>query len=195
MAGKRHQSLWARARRIKLVDVMRFLLLALCVWAGAKEKGKLNCSARELARQDCHLISDAYDFRLLAKTIAWTDGTWHTVDPMPLAGEALEWERIGFRRIGGRPILQIWLWDKGVGESKVQSLHWYVAEAQPRKVAVLAESVVRKRHSEDMDGEGKKAKYLYDGWEPHAVRSGPDGALEWRSGGQKKTLPKPAEEK
>ncbi len=189
---------------------MRYLLILLISYAAfaksggeAKIKEKLNCTDKELARQDCHLVAGAYDIRLLPKTVAWSDGTWHTVDPMPLAGEAVEWERAGFRILAGRPILQIWLWEKGFSETQVQSLRWFVTDAEKRKLTILQEGIVRRRRPEEMPAPselaaGKKAnltkvakrKYLYDGWEPHYVKGLPGGSLEWQLSGEKKIIPK-----
>lgn len=191
-----------------------FACLFSTAWAFAKEsplakkadpRDKLDCTAKELAIQDCHLKASNYDIRILPKTVAWHDGTWHTVDPMPLGGEAIEWERIGFRFLGKRPILQLWLWDKGAGETQVQSLHWYTTDAEKRKLTLLSEGVVRKRRREAVaevapDPNAVKKfekatnppppKYIYDGWEPHYVRALPNGDLEWQLAGQKKIIPK-----
>jgi hypothetical protein len=187
---------------------MRYLLILLIshaafakTEAAVKPKEKLNCTDQELVRQDCHLVAGLYDIRLLPKTVAWSDGTWHTVDPMPLAGEAVEWERAGFRMLAGRPILQVWLWEKGFSETQVQSLHWFVADAEKRRLTILQAGIVRKRRPEEMPvapASDKKAsvakdvkkKYLYDGWEPHYVKGLPNGSLEWQLAGQKKIIPK-----
>ncbi len=188
---------------------MRLLMTLLIATALAKGgaapiKEKLNCSDKELERQDCHMVSGAYDIRLLPKTVAWSDGTWHTVDLMPLNGEAVEWERAGFRMMAGRPILQLWLWEKGFGETQVQSLHWYVADAEKRTFTILSEGVVRKRRPEQVElvvqkpvkkGSGAvprvaKPKFIYDGWEPHYVKALANGSLEWQLAGQKKIIPK-----
>src|SRR5665213_1187956 len=94
--------------------LVTFLFLPSPLFA-AQVKDKLTCTGKELARQDCHLVSGDYNIRLLPKTIAWSDGTWHTVDEMPLKGEARAWEKVQFQFLGGWPILQLWLWDKGTG--------------------------------------------------------------------------------
>lgn len=169
---------------------------------------KLKCTAKELARLDCRLTSGTYNIRILPKTIAWSDGTWHTVDPMPLNGEAVAWEKIEFAFLNGWPILQLWLWEKGFSETEVQSLHWYVADAEKRKFTILSEGVVRKRRLEPVDppapppegapAKGKtpvvvktpKPKYLYDAWEPHALKVGKKGSLEWTLNSQKKIISK-----
>lgn len=158
-------------------------------------KDKLTCTGKELARQDCRLTSANYTVRLLPKTIVWNDGTWHTVDEMPLKGEAVAWEKIQFQFMAGWPILQLWLWDKGAGESEVESLHWYVADAEKRKFTLLAEGIVRKRRlepSEEPPTKPTKAnpKYLYDTWEPHSLKTAKGGSLEWRLNAQKKTISK-----
>ena len=183
------------------------LLLSPTTWAGPVAN-KSNCSARELRGLDCRLISGQYNLRLLEKTIAWSDGTWHTVDPLPLVGEGLEWEKVRFEIMGQRPILQLWLWDKGVGEAGVQSLHWYVCDVEKRKLTVLAEGIVRKRHlkvpppaPEPAPGApppkaGKTAatavlapkgppprQFMYDTMEPHALSLLKNGKLQWTLGG------------
>ena len=143
---------------------------------------KLVCTPRELAVQDCHLRSRPYDLRLLKTTLAWHDGTWHTVDPLPLAGEGVEWQKAEFAILAGRPILQLWIWDKGVGESRVQSLHWFTADAEKRTLTLLAEGIVRKRTPR-----GEKEKPLYDREDPHGLRL--EGkTLRWRLGNKTKDL-------
>lgn len=149
--------------------------------AHAAPASKLACSPRELKTQDCHLNSGHYDLRLLKTTLAWNDGTWHTVDPLPLAGEGIEWEKVQFAILNDRPILQLWFWDKGVGETHVQSLHWFTADAEKRALTLLAEGVVRKRTPRA----GKSA--LYDRAEPHGIRA-IKGAIEWRIGDKSKRL-------
>src|SRR6516162_6178762 len=108
---------------------MTFWILAVATnMALAATVMKPDCLKRELTRQDCHMHVGRYDVRLLSKTIAWNDGTWHTVDQMPLNGEAVAWDRASLQIDEGWPVLQLWLWDKGVGESDVQSLHWYTGD-------------------------------------------------------------------
>src|SRR5205085_1479004 len=80
------------------------------------------CTAKELERLDCHLHKGRYDVRVLPQTIAWNDGTWHTVDQMPLNGEAVAWEKMNLDILSGWPVLQLWIWDKGTHETEVQSL-------------------------------------------------------------------------
>ena len=157
-------------------------ILFLTMLAPAALKPKLSCTPRELTQQDCHLTSGHYDLRLLKTTLAWNDGTWHTVDPLPLAGEGVVWEKVEFAHLGGRPILQLWIWDKGVGESKVQSLHWFTADAEKRTLTVLAEGVVRKRTPR----EGKPP--LYDQTVAHGIRV-IQGGLEWHLGDKLKRVP------
>ncbi|MBX3021041.1 MAG: hypothetical protein KF799_05135 [Bdellovibrionales bacterium] len=166
-------------------------------------KAKTTCNAKELKGFDCRLMQGEYNLRLLDSTIAWKNSSHHTVDPMPLVGEGVEWEKIRFEIMGHRPVLQMWLWDKPVGQ--VQSLRWYVADTQNRKMAVLAQGVVRKRSlKEDLPaGEGEaapvaggkpkppaKPKYIYDAFEPHSVRLLKDDRLEWTLGRDKKILEK-----
>lgn len=186
------------------------LAVVLPVWAGGggARAAKVACNSKELKGRDCRLSSGSYSLRLLDKTIAWNDGTWHTVDPMPLSGEGVEWEKASFSLMGGKPIVQLWIWDKGVGETQVQSLHWFVADAEKRKFTVLAQGVVRKRQlkqplvteEEGAGGAGapvaKKGtfpkkppgpKYLYDAMEPHSLKVVKSG-LEWTLGRDKKLI-------
>jgi hypothetical protein len=159
-----------------------------------RNAAKTHCLARELKQKDCWLKLGKYDLRLLDQTIAWNDGTWHTVDPMPFSGDGVAWEKISFARLGRHPVLQLYLWDKGVGEERVQSLHWIVAETENRQMKVLAEGIVRKRHQEAVppaeDGKPppKPGRILYDPWVPHSLRAVRAGELEWRVGAKKKIL-------
>lgn len=141
---------------------------------------KSACTAKELARQDCRLTFDTYNLRLLKKTVAWSDGTWHSVDDLPLTGEGVVWEKAQFEFINGWPILQLWIWDAGQGESQVQSLHWYVADAEKQKFTLLAEGVVRKRRLSE------EKKLIFDAMEPHALKPLKTGALEWTLRKEKK---------
>lgn len=147
---------------------------------------KTSCTAKEIARKDCRLFAGGYDLRLLSETIAWNDGTWRTVDPMPLKGEKVKWEKAGFQFFGDWPILQLWIWDEGTGEAPVQSLHWFVADAEKRKLTVLATGVVRKRRQKPIpvvEGEeppkSVKPEYLVDAMEPHQLKALKNGNLEW----------------
>ena len=162
-----------------------FICLVLCFCnqsLALAPRSKLACAARELKSQDCHLYAGSYDLRLLKTTLAWNDGTWHTVDPLPLAGDGVEWDKVEFGLMAGRPILQLWIWDKGVGESKVQSLHWFTADAEKRKLTLLAEGVVRKRTPR-----GEKETPLYDRADPHGVRL-KGKRLEWWLGSKAKEI-------
>ena len=131
---------------------------------------------------------------LLDKTIAWTDGTWRSVDPMPLSGEGIEWEKIIFTRLNAQIFLQMWIWDKGVGEMQVQSLRWFVSHLQSRKFHTLAEGVVRKRHLEQplVAASGTaplpKPKYLNDTQEKHEFRPLKGNQFAWVLGTQSKTI-------
>lgn len=170
---------------------------------GAKPYAKSVCTARELRGQDCRVYSGTYHIRLLAETIARDDGTWHTVDPMPLKGEGVEWEKVTFTIEQGQPILQLWLWDKGVGEAQVQALRWHVADARQGALKILAEGVVRRRRlkvpeeipvdpnvpvANNRPVEKKKPVFLYDGWEKHSLKALKNGTFDWELGSQKKIL-------
>lgn len=151
------------------------------------------CQSKELKQLDCRLTVDTYNLRLLKDTVAWDDGTWHTVDDMPLKGEGVTWERAEFNFINGWPILQLWIWDSGVGENKVQSLHWFVADAEKRHFTIIAQGVVRKRRPHKLpavDGEPVRFsdKYTYDKMEPHALKPLKSGGLEWTLKNDKKLI-------
>ena len=120
------------------------VLISTLAWSAP---AKLKCTRRELKAKDCHLQQPPYNVDLLEATVAWPDGTWRTVEGMPLKGEGVEWERVSFELHKGWPILQMRIWDKGVGEANVQSLHWFVLDLSDRRLKTLAEGVVRKRRA------------------------------------------------
>lgn len=169
----------------------------------SKVSAKSSCTLRELRGQDCRVHSGTYKIRLLAETIARDDGTWHTVDPMPLKGEGIAWEKVMFTMEHERPILQLWLWDKGVGEAQVQALRWFVADARHGSLKMLAEGVVRRRRlnvpeeipvdpnvpvAKDKVVEKNKPVYLYDDLEKHSLKTLKNGTIEWELGSIKKIL-------
>jgi hypothetical protein len=163
--------------------------------AASGMKSKAACNSKEIKRQDCRLTVDTYNLRLLKDTVAWNDGTWRTVDDMPLKGEGVEWEKARFEFLNGWPIVQLWIWDAGTGENQVQSLHWFVADAEKRKFTVVATGVVRKRRPHKVavpEGEtatkGPPAKFTYDAMEPHALKPLKDGSLEWTLNRDKKII-------
>lgn len=158
------------------------LFIAQVLAAPPPAKPKTECTAKDLARHDCRLYVDTYNLRLLKDTVAWNDGTWRTVDDMPLKGEGVQWEKANFRFINGWPILQLWIWDAGVGEAKVQSLHWYVADAEKRHFTILASGVVRKRRI------NPEKKLIFDPMEPHELKPMKNGGLEWTLRNEKKLI-------
>lgn len=102
-----------------------------------------------------------------------------------------------FQFFGTHPILQLWFWGDGLGETKVQSLRWYVADAEKRKLTMLNEGVVRKRRLEPPKTEAAvksseknppKPKFLYDPWEKHGLKSVAKDGIELQLGDQKKLL-------
>lgn len=168
----------------RLERMQWFLLLALAFQLNAKSADKKTCSARELRRFDCRLVIGARALRLLPETVAREDGVWHTVDQMPLKGD---WEKFRFEIMDGRPILQMWIWDSGSGESQVQSLHWYVTEVGQAKMEILADGVVRRRR---VRAKEPKTDFIYDGWEKHELKARKGGGLDWRLGTQSKLISK-----
>lgn len=187
------------------MPVLIFLsLFATLSLFAAETKPKGTCHAKELKRQDCRLSAKSYELRLLGKTVAWTDGTWHSVDPMPLFGEGVVWEKVNFAFLNHQPILQVWLWDKGVGEAQVQSLHWYVMAAEKRRFQILSDGVVRRRHQKEKvdvpvdavpptktaesSAPVKKPQFIYDKMETHSLKALKSGELEWSLGAQKRKL-------
>jgi len=154
---------------------------------------KSHCTSQELAKKDCRLTAGPYTVRLLAASVVWNDGIWHTVDPFPNFEDILDWEKVQFLMLGKAPVLQVWVWDKGVGEAHVQSLHWWVADADKRKLTVLSSSVVRKRRplvvaGENAPAEKRPVRYLTDAMEPHSLKALSNGRWEWRLRDQKKVL-------
>lgn len=175
-------------------------MLVFMSMTGAGAADKTTCLRRELARKDCHLKIGSYQIRLLSASIARDDGTWHMVDPMLLKGEASQWERAKFEIFKGWPVLQLWLWDTGKGESRVESLHWFTADVRQRELKVLAKGVVRRRHVApeppvETQAVGAPAKHLapkiiYDQEEKHSLKLLKSGELEWTLGREKKSLSK-----
>jgi hypothetical protein len=187
-------------RTLFLAAIFMFTAAAVtnrAVCATAAPSAKSRCTAKELGGQDCWLKAGVYSLRLLEGTIAWNTGVRHFVDPTPLRGEGVSWERAQFEMFKTRPILQLWFWDKGEGEAKVQSLHWYVLETTPRRLDVLVEGVVRKRHRETSpdqtaaeNANPAPVRYIYDPWETHSLKLLKNGDLEWHLGRQTKILQK-----
>lgn len=173
------------------------LLLVLAMfypltWAKAN---KSFCSSKELQRKDCRLVAAPFNLRLLDSTVAHDNGTWRMVDPLPLHGEGVQWEKIRFEFLAQRPILQLWLWDAGEGAAAVQSLHWIVADFNDRKMTVLDRGVVRKRRVKKVPADEAEVKplkqpYIYDAWETHELKVLKNGELEWTLGRDKKNLEK-----
>jgi hypothetical protein len=172
---------------------MKWILwLVLCTpTAFAAEKSKTVCAARDLARKDCRLSMDSVSLRLLPDSVAWYDGTWHTVDEMPLKGKQSDWEKITFTKLAEEPILQLWIWDQGDEITGVQSLHWMVIDVEKRKFALLSEGVVRKRRPKAKVADAPddaKTQYLYDAALPHGLKALKSRELEWTLGSEKKIL-------
>lgn len=163
---------------------------------------KSACSARELRGQDCRLTAGTYTVRLLNATVERDDGTWHTVDPMPLKGEGVTWEKVKFEVQHGIPLLQIWIWDAGKGQALVQDLHWFTTDARKGALKILAEGVVRRRRLKPQEEipvvpnpkkgakvpEKKKPEFLYDGWEKHSAKISKNAHVDWELGPLKKNL-------
>lgn len=173
----------------RLVSTFIFLA-AISTAVAASSAGKNSrrgCLARDLARQDCELKDGGYTVRLLAETVTWNDGTWHTVEPLPLKDNQIAWEKMNFEILAGRPILQLWIWDKGDPQNQVQSLNWLTVDLSNRKFVLLAKGVVRKRRPK---ADSKPQSYLYDGVLTHALKAQKSGELEWSLGNEKKILGK-----
>ncbi len=169
---------------------MLAILFTLLIPTSFAAPAKLTCSERELRGQDCRLGSGTYKIRLLAATIARDDGTWHTVDAMPLTGEGIVWEKITFDYQHGLPMLQFWLWDVGTGQAQVQSLRWYVTDARKGALNTIAQGVVRRRRLKPAEDPTKNEKpvYLYDRWEKHSAQITKAGKIDWQLGSLKKTF-------
>lgn len=165
-------------------SVVFFFIFSTAVWA---KPSKLVCKRKELARQDCRLVYKGHELRLLSASIAWHDGVWHTVDEMPMKGDGVQWEKVKLEIFKDWPVLQLWLWGPGAGETKVQSLHWYVIGPSKQKLNRMAEGVVRKRRRK-LDSPEEKPVYTYDASEKHSLRALKGGNLEWTLGRNKKIL-------
>lgn len=173
------------------------LLFPHALFAAKKTADKPTCTKREIERQDCRLKVGNYSVRLLAETIARDDGTWRTVDQMPLKGEGVSWEKVRMDIFKGWPVLQLWIWDKGEGEAQVQNLRWFVTDIRKGDLKILNEGVVRRRRQKPIGPEGepvskepKKPKYIVDGWEKHGLSARKDGNLDWYLRDQKKVIDK-----
>ncbi len=147
---------------------------------------KHTCGAKEIERKDCVLSAGSYKLRLLAETVALNDGTWRSVDPMPLHGEGTIWHKVRFELMNGWPVLQLWIWDKPIGEAQVQSLRWFVASAENRKLSILASGVVRKRRQKESQVD--KAEFIYDGWESYGLKVLGPHRIEFTLAREKKIL-------
>jgi hypothetical protein len=180
------------------------LLLALCSVSAAASiaKEKLSCTSKELVRKDCPLKQGSFRLRLLDASVAWGDGIWHVVEKTPLNGDGTFWEKVHFSVLAGRPILQMWIWDKGAGEAVVQSLRWFTMDLSHRRASVLAEEVVRKRRLNvvepaEVGKSSRKAvagpKFIYDQMEAHGLQAGKDGVLHFQLGRNRRVLEKISE--
>lgn len=159
------------------------------------KRDKPTCQGKEIRIRDCELRAGPYTLRLLADSISWNDSTWRKVDPIPLRGEGTSWEKINVQLNNGILVLQLWIWDKPVGENQVQSLNWYVTSIDQQKFSVLASGTVRKRRQKSQapgaEGEEVKPKapeFLYDGWETHGLKFLKDGRMEMTLGRHKQIL-------
>lgn len=184
-----------------------FLTLLIIFWPAVgtatkptkfKRPTTVNCHPKQLKRQDCHLQIGKFEVSLLAGSVTWNDGTWRATEPMPLKGEGVEWDRMTFDIFEGWPVLQMWIWDAGRGETKVQSLQWFTVSLQGQKLTPLAEGVVRKRRlqvapSDGTDGPAKTEAILLEKPEPHGLKYLGDGKLEWQLNRQKKIIDRPRE--
>lgn len=127
------------------------------------------CLSKDLARQDCRLQQGKFKAQLSNKTVAWNNGIWQGVDELSLNGEGLTWEKAFLREIDGRLVLQMWIWDAGAGETKVQSLHWLVFDFAENKMRPQLKRVVRRRHVKTTD-QGK-VSYILDPMERHSLKT------------------------
>lgn len=150
---------------------MKWIVIILILhspWAfGLSERSR--CLSADLKRQDCRLQKGKFKAQLSNKTISWATEIWQSVENLPLSGEGITWEKVILREVGNRLILQMWIWDAGLGESKVQSLHWYVFDFVEGKMQLRVDEVVRRRHSK-MDDQGKTT-FVLDPMEKHGIKT------------------------
>lgn len=171
-----------------------FLFTAIMPFSVLANRSKATCSNRELQRQDCKLEAGKFKLSLLSEAVTWSDGTWHSVEPLPLKGEGLKWEKVRFEILAGWPILQLWIWDKVEGETRVQSLRWYVQALGDRKIDLLQSGVVRRRRQKAVDSPTDPKvpppdpEFIYDAWEIHHLKALKPGRLEFQLGRSKKIL-------
>ena len=132
---------------------MKWIVIVLIFYSGISSalSDRSRCLVKDLTRQDCRLQIGKFKAQLSNKTVAWNDGVWQGVDAIPLSGEGLTWEKALLREMDGRWVLQMWIWDSGVGETKVQSLHWLVFDFAEQKMRLQLQRVVRRRHGAILD--------------------------------------------
>jgi hypothetical protein len=136
------------------------------------------CPKRGLERKDCLLKQGAFQVQVSKLKITWNDGTWTNIADIPVSGDDYQWEKIELSQLSGRWMLQMWVWDGGKGEAKVQSLHWLVGEMKDRKFTTALNQIVRRREVHAT----QPVSYTYDKLTPHSlvvVRKGSGKSLHW----------------
>jgi hypothetical protein len=154
-------------------------ILLFSQYSEAWHRGEAHCSARDLARKDCHMHVRPYDVQVTKTKITWSDGTWTSIADSPMASDEMQWDKVTVNKMGQRWILQCWVWDAGKGEPKAQSLHWIVGELDAHKYSPRIDQVLRKRVTRT----SKPGTYTYDRWVPHSL--GPTAnIIKWTAGRQ-----------
>ena len=141
------------------------------------------CTKRELARRDCNLKLRPFEVQLSKMKVTWSDGTWTSIADAPLPGDGNQWEKASLGKIGKRWILQMWIWDVGKGEAKVQSLHWVVAEMDEHISHIRVNEIVRKRKVKMTT----PVTYSYDPFVKHNLKL-TGNVIHWTVGGKSSTF-------
>lgn len=137
----------------------------------------LECSKKELERKDCLLRLSSYKVQISKLKVTWSDGSWTAIADLPMVQEDFHWQEAKLAKMGTRWVLQIWIWDAGKGEAKVESLHWLVSELKDRAFFPKLDKVVRKREVRATP----PGSYSYDREVPHGLKPA-KGGLRWTAG-------------
>lgn len=160
--------------------ILAFIFSRAITYASPKPpapKQKTQCTALENKRRDCRLELPPFELQVSRLKITWTDGTWKNIADTPLPEENFQWDKISFEKINDRRFLELWIWDAGKGEAKVQSLHWIVGELKDKKFVVHLDEIVRKREVRAT----QPVSYTYDRVIPHSLKK-TQAEVQWTVG-------------
>lgn len=172
--------------------------LGLAAWlflaypqADAASSSQLKCSAEKLEQKNCVLRAANYTIELADKKILLNDGTWRAVEEMPLyEAKSVQWDLARLRILQGRLLIELKMWDEPSGEAEIQSLHWFVLQADKgAKLERLLHQVISKRRKTSSgQGEAVKKVVLQDKVEPHGLKPIKDNKIHWWAGREKGEL-------